>query len=310
MNKCEQYIIELEQRNSQLKQQNESEKEKLISNLAIKENEIEDLKKSIEESENEKEELISTLATKESVADDLKTRVELLDEIVMGLRSSVSQLQSKLEDAEKENKEMTLRIAQKEEEVNELLEHSAKQVEDMKELEKKLNQAESQLKETQAQLRAEEITHQSLKNRCAEVDALQNLYEQVLTENVSLKQKAALQHKDETESVPAEQKIVEKELPVTITAPEPIQPQEAGSNPRTLNANLESMVKSLNLLLSSTSTQGSPYESAISKSIIIILQHQLNLINSHVRPLPPIPDKAVHSCMNCGNSFTLFRRRQ
>ena len=71
MNKCEQYIIELEQRNSQLKQQNESEKEKLISNLAIKEKEIEDLKKSIEESENEKEELISTLAIKESETEEL-----------------------------------------------------------------------------------------------------------------------------------------------------------------------------------------------------------------------------------------------
>ena len=173
-----------------------------------------------------------------------------------------------------------------------------------------MNQAESQLEETQAQLRAEEITHQSLKKRCAEFDALQNLYEQLLTENVSLKQKAALQHQDEKEPVSAEQKKVEKELPVTITAPEPTQPQEASSNPRTLHAELDSMVKSMNLLLSSTSSQGSLYESAISKSIIIILQHQLNLINSHIRPLPPIPDKSVHSCMNCGNAFTLFRRKQ
>ena len=74
LNKYEQYIIELEQRNKKLEQQSESEKEELISTLAIKENEIEDLKKTIEENENEKEELISTLAIKENRSKKMKMR--------------------------------------------------------------------------------------------------------------------------------------------------------------------------------------------------------------------------------------------
>ena len=233
----------------------------------------------------------------------------MLDNSVTGLKKSVSQLQIKLDNTKKEVDKAAVRLTQKENELNESIQHSNQITEEKKELETKLSNTETQLKDTQAQLKAEEVMHQSLKDRCAEFDALQNLYEQTLTENVSLKQRIALKTKEEKEPILAEQKEVEKELPVTITAPEPIQPEEV--SPKSLSADLENVIQSLSHLLSSTQdSQSSLYESAISKSTLILLQHQLNLIHSHVRPLPPVPDKAVHNCMNCGNAFTFFRRRQ
>ena len=131
MNKYEQYIIELEQRNKKLEQQSESEKEELISTLAIKENEIEDLKKTIEENENEKEELISTLAIKENETEDLK--------------KSIEDLKKSVEENENEKEELISTLAIKESEIEDLKKSNVEIEKDSE----ALNQLKSELSESE-----------------------------------------------------------------------------------------------------------------------------------------------------------------